>query len=746
MTLRLYTFVSFLLVAISISAQSRLRITSPASIAGDYAIGKGLLGNGFSDTLRGELIIANNGNNSTLACDTIANNVKDKIVLIDRGNCTFVEKALRAQRAGAKAVILCNNTIGLPGVFGSPDPAITIPYVMISQADCIKIKPAANGAQGFLYFSDPTGAEPVLYSETFNGGKGAWTTKGISNAKDTFTWDSRGISDGALGGFVIDAPTADNGAMVFDADFLTTGGDTLKIPNGPPPYPNHRGELISPVINCSSFSNVTLKFFEVYAALNSSTFISYSTDGGNTWATPIEINEDIQPNQATTRGKFIKYELPQLAGKAQARFKFIFDGDFYTWIIDDVKLLGKSQFDVAVQPKQFFFPFNFATPASQISTDTSFFSTDVANYGLGAATNVKLKVSITNSAGAFLHRDSIVIANLPANAVDTTFFFPKMFVPGRLPAGTYTLSYAIEGSSGSPADADPTNNIQSQVFLLTTDLYSKDDGVGNNSGLRANNEGDYFFGNLYTTASDWNANDKFKATEVTFGAFMPSSDGVLKGKSATIYLAELLPTVAADFSNFEDKAITENPAQLKIVGLGTYEFKENQSETPTITLQDFNTFNDKVDIKKGTRYLVGVSYKEGLSKAYQFVESDIQYFWVSSLFFANGQWSASPDAPVIRMRIELSTAVDLVKLPETTLKLMPNPTTDYIRAAVNFEKPTNVNFTIADIQGRVMQFIPKKNVTKETYDFDTRSYVPGTYLMRISTDEGTRTMKFVVQK
>ena len=86
MTLRFYTFVSFFLIAISISAQSRLRITSPASIAADYAIGKGLLGNGFSDTLRGELIIANNGNNSTLACDTIANNVKDKIEIIDRGN------------------------------------------------------------------------------------------------------------------------------------------------------------------------------------------------------------------------------------------------------------------------------------------------------------------------------------------------------------------------------------------------------------------------------------------------------------------------------------------------------------------------------------------------------------------------------------------------------------------------------------------------------------------------------------
>ena len=480
---RFINFFIFFLLGTCLFGQSRLKILSPTSIAGDYVIGKSLLGSGFTDTVKGEFIIANNGSNSTLACDTIANNIKDKIVLIDRGNCTFLEKAQRAQRAGAKAIILVNNTSGV-SIFGSPDPSVTIPMVMVSQADGNKIKSAANGAQGFLYFFDPTGTEPVLYSETFNGGRGMWTTKGISAVKDTFIWNNKGISDGALGGYIIDAPTADNGAMVFDADFLTTGGDTLKIPNGPPPYPNHRGELISPVINCSSFNSVTLKFFELYRGLNGSSYVSYSTDGGNSWATPIEVNEDNQPNQITLAGKFLKLDLPQLIGKAQARIKFIFDGDFYAWIIDDVKLLGKSQFDLGLPDQQFFFPFNFATPASQISTDTSTFSADISNLGLSAAQNVKLKVSITNNAGSYLHRDSIIIANLPADAKDTTFFFNKNFIPGKLPSGTYTLTYSVEGAIGSPIDADPTNNIRTEVFIITNDLYSKDDGVANSSGWR----------------------------------------------------------------------------------------------------------------------------------------------------------------------------------------------------------------------------------------------------------------------
>lgn len=736
-----------MIFCLAMQAQSTLRVVSPGSIAGDYPIAKALFGNGFTDTLRGEFILANNGAGSSLACDTIANNVQGKIVFIDRGTCTFVEKALRAQRGGAKALIIINNSTTAIGAFGAADPSITIPSVMISQANGNKIKTAIAGAQGFLYFNDPTGAEPVLYHETFNGGKGAWTSVGITAPKDTFYWDPKGISRGALGGFRIDAPTADNGAMIFDADFLTTGGDTAKIPAGNPPYPNHKGELISPVINCSTFNSVTLKFFEVYAGLNGSSSIAYSTDGGTTWSMPIEVNEDVQPNQSTPLGKFLKIEMPALANKAQARIKFIFEGDFYAWIIDDVKLLGKSQFDIAIQPKQFFFPFNYATPASQITTDTSTFSADVANFGTTAGGNLKMKVQITTSTGVVLHRDSLIIPNLPAGARDTTFYFTKSFIPGKLDPGIYTLTYSIEGAPGSIADADPTNNQQSQDFIVTNNLYAKDDGQNISSGLRASNAGDYFFGNIYNTSTDWKATDKFSASEVTFGAFMATADGMLKGKSVTIYLAELSPTIDPSFSNFDlTKAVTENPAQIKIVGIGSYEFKQNQSEIATITLQEVTNFTDKVPLKKGMRYLVGVSYKDATNKAYQFVETDIQYFYVGSLFYGGGQWSGSSDAPVIRLRLDISTPVDEIALPETSLQLSPNPATDYIRAQVSFDKKTDANFIIADISGRVLQMQSKQGVLKETFSFDTKNLAPGTYLMRVSTDEGTRTKKFVVQR
>lgn len=73
------------------------------------------------------------------------NDVQDKIVLIDRGNCSFSEKVLGAQAGGAAAVIVINNVDGPPIAMGGADAtgnAIRIPAVMVSKADGDALKAA----------------------------------------------------------------------------------------------------------------------------------------------------------------------------------------------------------------------------------------------------------------------------------------------------------------------------------------------------------------------------------------------------------------------------------------------------------------------------------------------------------------------------------------------------------------------------------------------------------------------------
>jgi hypothetical protein len=62
------------------------------------------------------------------------------IALVDRGFCAFVLKAANAQAAGASAMIVANNAPGTPITMGGTDPTITIPSVMVSQADGATIR------------------------------------------------------------------------------------------------------------------------------------------------------------------------------------------------------------------------------------------------------------------------------------------------------------------------------------------------------------------------------------------------------------------------------------------------------------------------------------------------------------------------------------------------------------------------------------------------------------------------------
>ncbi|KAI9597756.1 peptidase S8/S53 domain-containing protein [Syncephalis fuscata] len=87
------------------------------------------------------------------ACKPTTVDLKNKVVLIKRGTCSFVDKAKNAQQAGAIGVIVYNNVFGsiTPGV---EDPAVTIPVVGVAQADGeALVAGVQNDAQAQIVFS-----------------------------------------------------------------------------------------------------------------------------------------------------------------------------------------------------------------------------------------------------------------------------------------------------------------------------------------------------------------------------------------------------------------------------------------------------------------------------------------------------------------------------------------------------------------------------------------------------------------
>ena len=121
-----------------------LNVNSPGTIAGGYSTESAQFGQGAFN-VTGDLVIVNDGSGApSEGCNALTNAaaINGNIAVVDRGSCEFGIKCLNAQNAGAIAVIVCNNVAGAaiamaPGADGA---SVTIPSVMITQADCATIR------------------------------------------------------------------------------------------------------------------------------------------------------------------------------------------------------------------------------------------------------------------------------------------------------------------------------------------------------------------------------------------------------------------------------------------------------------------------------------------------------------------------------------------------------------------------------------------------------------------------------
>jgi hypothetical protein len=125
--------------AATVLGTPRLRVNSPAGIAGNYQVGTAEFGARlFSPGITGNLVQSLPND----ACSAITNPgaVSGKIAIVDRGTCNFTVKVENAQNAGATGVIVVNNVVGPPPGMAGSDATITIPSVSISQTDGATIR------------------------------------------------------------------------------------------------------------------------------------------------------------------------------------------------------------------------------------------------------------------------------------------------------------------------------------------------------------------------------------------------------------------------------------------------------------------------------------------------------------------------------------------------------------------------------------------------------------------------------
>jgi hypothetical protein len=646
-------------------------------------------------------------------------------------------------------------------------------------ADSATIKASQFADTTQIFWQRTGGAAPAA---TFTG----WVTRGLTATgtanKDSarFVWRRDASASGGqyYGGFTfLASPSRLNGAAVFNSDYLDLIGTTSP----------HSGEMISPKMDLTGKSGVVVQFNQLYRNFQSQTLVSFSKDDGATWSTPTDINSDIGVNTATvdptdktqTDATIKRVKLVGSVGSANFRIKFTFTGNYYFWIMDDVKIIDVP-YDL--QMSTFYaIPHNVYTPKEQ--GEATYFLADIRNTGRVAMKNVKLSVNIwraSDNANVF----NTVSTQYPASVVPDTSvenrLLPKSLNLNTLNPGLYYGSYRVSGDS-SALDAIPANDSVRFTFAISdttaalsvvpagTTLrsnYTKED----NNLLTSGNAASYWAAG---EAKTWRVGNVYRINKGT-GKYLSSI--VARINPFLVAGKNLLGAVYEwkDLNN--DEAI--QPAERNLVAYAEVPIAAtvaNANAWFTFKLLDLNTSKD-FKAKDSTTYLAVLEIDPAVSNtinptvvfnnAFNYGPNGATWFAADSLNIRPpysiilgksattdwqlGGYTGVNYVPCVRLNVTSLPATDIktVLSDDNKVTIYPNPSNgaNMLMADVDLVEKSEALVSIMTMDGKYISESVVDALHKTQVQIDISEYASGMYIFKVTTAKGIMTKRFVVAK
>lgn len=586
-------------------------------------------------------------------------------------------------------------------------------------------------------------SQGVLFTEDFDGGLPAeWTLrKVLGNDDSTSNWLY--TTAGPSGDFPIDpinSTTAENGWMLFDSD------KNCNIGMGQDAW------LISPEIAIEGVSELYMSFETFYRNFYDRPQIRLGTalENFDSWQT-IEIFPDIENNQFSgllegdeglNPHKVIADLTELVSGNSTLYFAFQFLSDgttapnnnfgcAYAWQIDDVIIttenpgnqhdLRLSQHNVAP---------NYATPISQ--ADSIFPAVLITNAGIVTQTGIVATITIEDENQDILYSYEEAITDLAAQE-SVLLIADDHYLPEA--EGNFNIIYSITQDS---TDEIPNNNIIEQDYIITTDLFSKDDNaiITALSGLGESAE--FWEGGCYYFVP----NDGYLATEAIISVASNNNGQNHLGQTVSLLLYEI---------NEDEDTLAFTSADTEILGFGTFTFTDEENFQPvTVPLFSLDGGDDPgVELTGGKEYLLMVQYTPEMFAS----ASELEYPYGISTVVKDGEtWYlggfANGNTLLVRMRIasKNSTAVKTLNLLNDEFNIFPNPAVTSFTANFNLSfDPEYAVLELINADGRIVAKKPFLNTRSVQTQFDVNQLPAGNYFMRLTTNEGIATRKLMIQ-
>jgi Secretion system C-terminal sorting domain len=594
-------------------------------------------------------------------------------------------------------------------------------------------------------------------------------------------WSRTSVSRGGYGGNApLISSSIANGAAIFDSDFLDNGGVQGAVGKSPSP---HAAELISPTMNATGYSDMIIEFNQLYRAFASKCFIRYSNDDGATWSKDFQLNAEVAPNASspntsvtTTKKRVILYGSQ---GTNKFKIKFIFDGDYYFWAIDDVKLISQKYFDVQINTDFYAITPSVYTPVNQL--DTVRFLSDVSNQGTNAMNNVKLKVTVWRDADkAIVYTSTSSQYPTVTNAGDTiqNRILPNPLLPAAISTpGKYFGSYRVFGDS-SIVDVVPTNDTARFEFWVSDTSATNSvviAGVGKSNYTKEDaNTTTTRLGNGFWTGTEprsvrygnYYRINKVPATITTLTARLnpfpaagraiqgnlyewkdANDDGIIQYTERTIVAASdtIIPKTVANANAW---------FVFKLSDINTGKLFNPKANTDYIAVVEFDA--PAFVAAKGDTNYISMVFNSGFYNnfAMRYVMDSIGSPRYATILGKNidSDWTTTGFSnrsltPVVRLNVLpfVITNTTTVLSENNKMTLSPNPvgSDNVVNIDIELEKYSDALFRVYNLDGRLLTEQVLEKFQKQNVQLEVNEYSAGTYIVQILTPDGVMSKRFV---
>lgn len=777
-----------MLHSLSLHGQMRdfkLVVDSPVGLSVRYDAFGASFGPGFCEldslAVRGAVVLADNGFGVSTSCDMDGPNVvdaTDKIIIVDRGICGFVEKVLNVLPANPLAVVICSDDRN-PTNPGGTDPGnIPIPSFMINKEDCDTLKAYIDSGLEISIYEDfrylvaenEIGDDEVFFYENFQNGLDGWDNVGLFSdsqnveASDAiWAYTAEGVAPTCFASGKFYHTGACDGAAIYDFQSYSTNNCT----NGDLLIKYFSGELISPTIDLSDAAIVKLNFVQYFLNLNDASFVSYSLDDGLTWKDTIPITTEnvLHVDEMDIIGaEALEIVIPELAGVSTAKIKFVADGDLFFWMIDDVYVTDIKTPNAAL-----------LTIDTQITTQNIpslhadayplYFDATIRNYGGVALLDGMAIVSIKDEIGTVVHTDQLLIDSLyigEERAIRINSSNP--YTANDLQAGKYTVTISLDYTDYVESSLD--DNSQSFVFFISDNYWDKTDSLNGYHSyiLPGHTDDTIVVAAMYKTSPSMTADQAYK---IEFS--LESRETSLEGNYVDVYLLSYTEGSAYPFnqgSDFERTTLKLDQHKDLQVLYKTRALLDNTNfsgDKITVDLVFRDDGSDPVNnpiLLEGTKeYLVAILLEDYRSPITNENNLDLeigcdlttegQEIYIANKRNESPFWFTTTDeftpAPFIRLYRRMISNTNTPQLPEGAFTVYPNPATDMLTLEIALSDATNATLDIAGIDGKIISSKLYNNVQSDTKQIGVANLPNGTYIVRLATEKGSTIHKVVVQ-